>query len=461
MSDVGKFVKKLDLFRRIDEGYLAGATTHGGTFSLIAYIIMVSLAIMEFGAYLSTNTRTQVVMDVNQDQSLLIEFNITMLDLPCKYAAVDVYDAFGWERQNVTSDIIKKRLHQVGDMLFEGDDHSDEDDEIAHEDDAHEHAEKEIELDEEGHHALDLRGEDGFYDELRQHDYTLMNFYAPWCHWCKALAPTFEKAADEFDQIQFSHANIRAKFASMNCEKYPDICHKFKIRAYPTMLAFQRDKPLYPFYQGDRTVDSLVDYLKRKVLDYEKHMPNTFHDQGCRIEGYLNVARVPGNFHIEARSKNEDLSPQMANLSHSVHHLQFGESLDRVLESRLPTKHQYLMHPLDGRTFLLDKKHSAPQHYIKVVTTLYEFSNGKTVNSYQLTTQNRIATYGDEEIPEAKFSFDMSPVSVVVSQKGKPLYSFLTSLFAIVGGTFTVISLLDGAVEQVNTRLKKSLGKFQ
>jgi len=458
MAELGRFLKRIDLFRHIDESYLSTATTHGGTLTIAAYVIMCVLAVFEFSAYMTSQTTSTVVMDVNQDQSLLIAFNITMLDLPCKFAAVDVYDAFGFERQNVTSDITKTRLHLVGDRLVDGGAGSEET-KISEESDSEE-SPKEIELDDEGHHALDLKGQEGFEQELRTHDYTLMNFYAPWCHWCKALAPTYEKAADKFDEIEFTHKRIRAKFASLNCEKYSNICRKYKVRAYPTLLIFNYDKPVYPRYDGDRSVDSLVDFLKKAVLDYETHMPNIFHDQACRIEGYINVARVPGNFHVEARSQTEDLSPAMANLSHIVHHLQFGNTLVPALEKKLPTRQQFMIHPLDGEVFILEKVHAAPQHYIKVVTTMYEFENGQRVSSYQLTTQNRVATYQSDEIPEAKFTYDMSPVSVIVSQRRQPFYSFLTSLFAIIGGAFTVISLCDGAVETVNVRLKRTLGKL-
>merc|ERR1712203_828471 len=88
-----------------------------------------------------------------------------------------------------------------------------------------------------------------------------------------------------------------------------------------------------------------VDEEGHHALDYETHMPNIFHDQACRIEGYINVARVPGNFHVEARSQTEDLSPAMANLSHIVHHLQFGNTLVPALEKKLPTRQQFMIHP--------------------------------------------------------------------------------------------------------------------
>jgi len=457
MTDIGKFVKKLDLFRRIDEGYLVTATAHGASCSLLAYVLMVALTIFEFTEYISSDTTSTVVMDGNQDESLLIKFNITMLDLPCNFASVDVYDVFGVEKQNITSHIKKTRIHSF-DGKFMEEIHLEKQTAVDTAD-APKEDPAEIEVDEEGHHALDIRGEEGFNEELRSHDYTLMNFYAPWCKWCKLLTPIYEEAADEFDKIKFAH-KIRSKFASLNCEKYAKVCEKFKIKAYPTLLIFNKDKPIYPVFSGERTSEALVNYLKKAVYDRETHMPNTFHDTACRIEGYLNVARVPGDFHVEARSTEHDLSPTMANLSHIVHHLQFGETLAPALVSKLPLKHQFLMRPLKGRKFIAEKVHSAPQHYIKVVTTLYEFRKEQQIKAYQLATQNRIANYPEDDIPEAKFSYDLSPISVIVSQRGKPFYSFLTSLFAIIGGTFTVISLLDGVVETVNVRLKRSLGKL-
>jgi len=457
MTDIGKVVKNWDLFRRIDEGYLVSATTRGASFSVLAYILMVALAIFEFSEYISSETTATVVMDGNQDKTLVIRFNITMLDLPCKFSSVDVYDVFGVSKQNITSHIKKTRIHLVDGKLKE-ELHLDKITEVDAADTPTEEP-PEIEVDEDGHHALDLRGEEGFNEELRSHDYTLMNFYTPWCKWCKKLAPVYEQAADDFDKIKFTH-KIRSKFASINCEKYATVCEKFKIKAYPTLLIFNNDKPIYPVFAGDRTAEALVQYLKKAVYEKEKHMPNTFHDQACRIAGYLNVARVPGNFHVEARSSKHDLSPTMANLSHVVHHLQFGEMLDSALLSKLPLKHQFLMRPLKGRKFIAEKLHSAPQHYVKVVTTLYEFPREPEIKAYQLATQNRIADYPEDEVPEAKFSYDLSPISVIVSQRGKPFYSFLTSLFAIIGGTFTVISLINGVVDTVNVRVKRSLGKL-
>jgi len=50
-------------------------------------------------------------------------------------------------------------------------------------------------------------------------------------------------------------------------------------------------------------------------------------------------------------------------------------------------------------------------------------------------------------------------MSVVVKAKSKRWYEFLTSLFAILGGTFTIMELCSGAVDTVGTAVKDALGK--
>jgi len=254
--------------------------------------------------------------------------------------------------------------------------------------------------------------------------------------------------------------SIKAKFASLDCAINSEICKKYQVIAYPTLLIFNHEDPIYPAFNGGRTVESLVKYLKDVVLKAETYVPKGCHQIGCRVAGFMTVPRVPGTFQIEPHSSDSVLSPQMTNLSHIIHSLHFGERLDPQLERRLPRKQQFLLHPLNGKEFLLSKRHLAPQHYIQIVSTMYEFRDGLKINSYQFTSQNRIAQYANEEIPLAKFSYALSPVSVLISQRRNPFYSFITSLFAIVGGTFTVVSLLNTTLHTFGVHLKKSIHKL-
>jgi len=286
MAELMRFVRKFDLFRRVDEAYLTSATAYGGTFTLTAYIVMAVLVVFELSAYLSSATSTNVLLDVNQEHELKIHINLTMLALPCNFLSVNVYDSFGWTPQNTQMDYTLTRLHINSKHQYIPGEVYSKDIITTHAYHADDKELKAVEVDEEGHHALDLKGEIGFRAELREHEYTLMNFYSPWCRWCRALAPTYEEAADLFDKKKFDlDKPISAKFASLNCVKYKEICESYNVQAYPTLLIFHRDGPVFPFYKGERTVDKLVQYLMDAIKKERTSLKDIFLDYACRVDG--------------------------------------------------------------------------------------------------------------------------------------------------------------------------------
>ena len=81
--------------------------------------------------------------------------------------------------------------------------------------------------------------------------------------------------------------------------------------------------------------------------------------------------RVPGNFHVEMRSKNHNINPPMANLSLVVNSLTFGPPIERKMERRInsiPDEYFTMKNtrPMDGNYYVNDKLHKAFHHYIKV-----------------------------------------------------------------------------------------------
>lgn len=79
--------------------------------------------------------------------------------------------------------------------------------------------------------VMDINDE-SFEDEVLKADLpVLVDFWAPWCGPCKAIAPTVEQLAKDFgDKIKFTKCNV---------DDNPVTPAKYGIRAIPTLIFFK------------------------------------------------------------------------------------------------------------------------------------------------------------------------------------------------------------------------------
>ncbi len=68
---------------------------------------MLTLFLCELWAFLSVAVETSVVLDPNTDPLVRINFNITVYEVPCEFAMIDVVDVLGTRNDNVTKNINK------------------------------------------------------------------------------------------------------------------------------------------------------------------------------------------------------------------------------------------------------------------------------------------------------------------------------------------------------------------
>jgi hypothetical protein len=110
--------------------------------------------------------------------------------------------------------------------------------------------------------------------------------------------------------------------------------------------------------------------------------------EGCNVDGYLEVNKVAGNFHVAlGKSKSVDgrlihefnpIDAEDYNTSHYIKHLTFGDTYPGQ------------QNPLDGRTQIVDGHKSATgvyQYFVKVVPTVFRdtWGNEKRTNDFAFT----------------------------------------------------------------------------
>ncbi|EPQ59417.1 protein disulfide isomerase [Gloeophyllum trabeum ATCC 11539] len=85
----------------------------------------------------------------------------------------------------------------------------------------------------------------------------LVEFFAPWCGHCKALAPEYEQAATALKE-----KNI--KLAKVNCVDEADLCQAHGVQGYPTLKVFRQGEPTD--YTGPRKADGIISYMTKQAL---------------------------------------------------------------------------------------------------------------------------------------------------------------------------------------------------
>ncbi|CAF5116228.1 unnamed protein product, partial [Rotaria magnacalcarata] len=183
--------------------------------------------------------------------------------------------------------------------------------------------------------------------------------------------------------------------------------------------------------------------------------------EGCLIHGHLEVNKVAGNFHIAPGQSFQqhhvhihslkNIRLNMLNTTHYINHLSFGQYFPNQINPLADTKQ------IANDTAVLF------HYYIKVVPSTYVFLNKTEIktNQYSVTKHQKpilnIVDNNNHQLPGTFFTYEISAIMVKFVERQRSLAQFLTSSCAIIGGVFTVSSLIDAFLYRGGCLLRQKM----
>lgn len=437
----------------------------GGVFTVLAYILMLVVFVNEVWSFFAGPYSTTLGLDKSGENSLQINFDVDFLDIECRNLKVVVYAQAEKERMSAWAQEfwlrpVDRRGRPYGMGTRPWDLQKDEEKANREKVDEAAHAKRMEELLKvDGQKELDsdwASSNDGFKHQsfehvIEAHDFTVINFFAEWCSHCQQFSPAWAQMAEQVNSGAIKFADKegreqRVRMIKMNCVDFRQLCMDKGIDAYPMIRIYKADGT-FSIFTARRDQDQIMRWMERTIKGdngpgaaFAGH--HEVFEQGCNTRGRIQVPRVPGHLEFMVGGGDQNLNPRLTNVSHFVRHLSFSDPDDgknhRQNWFSLPSAVSRNLAPLDGRKYLTTEFHQAHIHDMQVVSTVSP--SGRIV--YQFRHYGRISKVPEEEVPQAKFHYDIEPFSVQVNYEDKRWYDFATSLMAVLGGSFVVMKLL-------------------
>mmetsp|Transcript_739 Transcript_739/g.1224 ORF Transcript_739/g.1224 Transcript_739/m.1224 type:complete len:395 (+) Transcript_739:63-1247(+) len=376
-------IKSLDAFPKTIDDFRV-KTVSGAFVSIASIVLMLIFFFSELSYFMSTETVDRLHVNTTRSD-LRVSFDISFHNIPCKLLSLDVVDDIGGVVKDTKHDIFKHRLTPLGEKEGIPEAHSLGDSLTSEEHILHlssSSGDKEG-----GHRPVDL-------EELKCGNCYGAGHAGECCNTCEDVKRVYARVGWRFKQHEISQCQ-REAFAETLRDEHAET-------------------------------------------------------GGCQVYGTTELNRASGHFHIVPHSSIRNIkSPgngvlnlmellaftfDQFNITHTVNSLSFGDHFPGIRS------------PLDGQYRNIGDTHGMYQYYVKVVPTRYKYASGRTVesNQYSVTEHVRHLSPGSGRgMPGVYFYYQVSPLQAVFEEKQPSIFRFLTSLCAIVGGSFTVMGIID------------------
>jgi len=201
---------------------------------------------------------------------------------------------------------------------------------------------------------------DNFQEAIDGNEFMLVEFYAPWCGHCKALAPEYAKAAGIL-----AERDSPIKLGKLDATEEGAVAEKFEVRGYPTLKFFKNGKPME--YGGGRTADTIVSWLEKKTGPAAKTLASV---EAAKAYAEGKSVAIIGFF----KDETTDAAKGFLAAAGMMDDFEFGITGDDAV---------FAEYGVEGETVLL----------------LKDFDDGKAVLSEGITEESVAAFIGSESLP--------------------------------------------------------------
>ena len=96
-----------------------------------------------------------------------------------------------------------------------------------------------------------------FQKALQENEYLLVDYWAPWCGYCRRIDPAYQKIAQQYSD--------KVLVAKVNIDEEPMLAHQQQIEVIPTLILYHKGEAA-AFVVAPESKAAIEEFLNQSML---------------------------------------------------------------------------------------------------------------------------------------------------------------------------------------------------